>query len=42
MGAENNRGGGFIARKISGARFTDFGCESVGTVDASFDHLFDF
>lgn len=34
---EKNRGGGFMARKISSARFMDFGWESVGTPDAIFD-----
>lgn len=34
---EKSRGGGFIARKISSARLVDFGWESVGTFDASFD-----
>lgn len=30
-------GGHFKARKISSARFIEFGLESVGTTDASFD-----
>ncbi len=34
------KGWGFDARKISSARFVDFGWESVGTINASFDiHL---
>lgn len=37
MEGEKSRGGGFMARKISSARFADFGWESVGTVDGSFD-----
>lgn len=37
MEGEKSRGGDFMARKISSARFADFGWESVGTVDGSFD-----